>query len=187
MKNIKKSDIYNFIKMKQMDSINEKVKPLEDEVKRLKDEYAAKIIVASGVNKWEIEKYIEKLKTVVTGLRDSLDSSSYRFNGLMDGLSTISDTKTLTNHISNHINFKNIPEIDKLQWEAIHLRRSILEEYEKIEAAVRVTHNGKKAYTLLEELGFDVSNVVPEVKNEMVALEVNNELLGLPEKKDDSA
>lgn len=55
----------------------------------------------------------------------------------------------------------------------------IIGEFEKVESMVKQSTSIKKTMVLMEEIGFDLSGIEPEVKHELTTTSINKDLLGL--------
>ena len=91
------------------------------------------------------------------------------------------DEDSVINNLTDQINFSLVDDIFKLQTKANKMRKDIDEEFEKIEKVLKAKSNAKQGYKFLKELGFDLSKLVIEEKMEIANININNNLLGLPE------
>lgn len=177
---LKKQDLYNFITQKKREVLLEKSEPLFNEVREKKRSYAEKILREKGYYDIDKEKILEARK-VVSDLRDACDYRSYKISEIYDHLNYLLDEERMTTYVHDHINFELNDEIFKLETKARQVRRAIEEEFEKIEQVVKSKSNAKQGYKFLKELGFDLSNLEIVEKMEIANININSDLLGLPE------
>lgn len=180
---LRKSDLYNFIQKKHKIVYSEKVKPLNDAVEKLQEAYIAEILQKCGYFEIGVVDIGSKeLIRIYSEIRDQLSWRS-SIARLVDDLSYFQDSSRIKEHIWSSINWKNVPEVDSAIWKKDELVSAIGDEFRKIKAAVKSFPTAKKGFEFLAELGFDVSELEPEIKNELKSINVNSRLLGLPEKE----
>lgn len=179
---LKKSDLYKFIGNKETEVMKEKVNPLRKYVSDLKNEHVKRILKQ---NHFEDDKVKESMNTVLNAalnLRDDLDWSNNRLAHLMSVLEQLLDEEQAHQAFKTNIDFDSIPEINKAQLHCKSVAHEMRKQFNNIRAVVKSKNTAKQGYEILKELGFDVSQIEPAEKNEVMTLNVNRELLGLPEK-----
>lgn len=82
----------------------------------------------------------------------------------------------------SHYISRNIEVLNAIEHDYTSERSLILDEFEKVEAMVKQSTSIKKAMALLEEIGFDLSGLEPEVKFELTTTSIRKDLLGLGSK-----
>ncbi|MBC2207430.1 hypothetical protein [Listeria booriae] len=72
--------------------------------------------------------------------------------------------------------------LNAIKYDFTSERNLIMDEFEKVEALVKQSSTAKKAMELMEDIGFDVSSLEPEVKYELTTTDIKKDLLGLKSK-----
>lgn len=181
---MKKQDLYNFIKTKRTNTILEKVRPLEDELDKKKKDYARAKLTELGFYKLD-KNILNEYDKFVKNLRDELTYHSYEISRLSSAYNDSTKEDFWINLIIGKTNIDLIDDLTVLNTKARKMRSEILEEFEKINNVVKSKSNAKQGYKFLKEIGFDVSSIEIIEKNEIANINVNSELLGLPETKEE--
>lgn len=181
MVRVKKADIYTFLREKRTEVLKEKANPLQDEWLKLKDEHYQEFLKDSGVLDEDFQKAVRLVKQTFENARDKMSYGAYNVNHIISALAGID--KGFTN-IFKGINYDSVIAIREAHQKYETVRDNINEEFDKINRVVKATSSPRQCIKLLNDLGFDTSSIVVATKNEVMALSVNKDLLGLPETKD---
>lgn len=177
---LKKQDLYNFIFNKKRSVKSEKLEPIQREIVEKKKAHVKNILKDKGY--YDLDKdEISEIKKVISNIRDACDYGSPFSARVHDYLEYFMDEDSMINNLTDQINFSLVDDIFKLQTKANKMRKDIDEEFEKIEKVLKAKSNAKQGYKFLKELGFDLSKLVIEEKMEIANININNNLLGLPE------
>lgn len=177
---LKKHDLYSFIFKKKNSVKSEKLEPIRREIAEKKKAHIKNILKEKGYYDLDKDK-ISEIKKVTSDLRDAYDYSSSFVIRIYDYLGYFMDENKMITDLMNQINFSLVDDIFELQTKANKMQKDIDEEFEKIEKVLKAKSNAKQGYNFLKELGFDLSKLVIEEKMEIVNININNNLLGLPE------
>lgn len=177
---LKKHDLYSFIFKKKNSVKSEKLEPIRREIAEKKKAHIKNILKEKGYYDLDKDK-ISEIKKVTSDLRDACDYSSSFVIRIYDYLGYFMDENKMITDLMNQINFSLVDDIFELQTKANKMQKDIDEEFEKIEKVLKAKSNAKQGYNFLKELGFDLSKLVIEEKMEIVNININNNLLGLPE------
>lgn len=178
---INKEAVYSFLNERQSKVIGEKVDPLSDEIRIMRGKVVEDILTKLG----GVEKVASKFKEIHGLALEISDGLSYTYGNLNDILRAagrLSDPETLETHIVNSID--DTVEIEQKKAFRDSVRHEIRDEFRKLNEMVKRCSTGNQAVRNLKEIGFDVSSIKSAAKQELVVLNVNNDLLGLPEEKD---
>lgn len=178
---INKEEVYSFLSERQSKVMGEKIDPLDDEIRILRGKVVADILNKLG----GVEKVADKFKEIHGLALEISDGLSYTYgnlNEILRAAGRLSDPKALETHIINSID--DTVEIEQKKAYRDSVRHDIRDEFLKLNEMVKRCSTGNQAVRNLKEIGFDVSSIKAATKQELVALKVNNELLGLPEEKD---
>lgn len=177
---MKKADIYLFLAKEKNKLMEEKVKPLQENYKKLVREKALEIIIENGMNTEEMFKSINFVKQKSADIRDSLDYGGGTFCTIESCLQDIEDLEHMITEVANRLDDDKYIEIREARLNANAMRVEIRNQFNQIEAMVKSTSNAKQAARQLKQLGFNTNNIKVEVDPPMV-LNLNNDLLGLPQ------
>lgn len=179
---INKADVYSFLNERRSKVVGEKVSPLSDEIKVMRMKIVEDILTKSG----GVEKITDKFKEIHGLALEISDGLSYTYGNLNDILraaSSLSNPETLEMHVLNSIHDTTEIEQKKTFRDSVH--NEIRDEFRKLNEMVKRCSTGNQAVRNLKEIGFDVSSIKSITKQELVVLKVNNDLLGLPEEKNE--
>ncbi|MBC1937168.1 hypothetical protein HCA69_12375 [Listeria grandensis] len=79
----------------------------------------------------------------------------------------------------NDANYRDNEELNELHYNFMSDRGSVLDEFTKVTALVKQARSARQAIPLLEEIGFDLSEVEPEEVLTLATTDVKKDLLGL--------
>lgn len=178
---INKEAVYSFLNERQSKVVGEKVDPLSDEIKTMRKKVVEDILTKLG----GVEKVANKFKEIHGLTLEISDGLSYTYGDLSSILRAagrFSNPETLEMHIANSID--DTVEIEQKKAYRDSVRNEIRDEFRKLNEMVKRCSTGNQAVRNLKEIGFDVSSIKSATKQELVVLNVNNDLLGLPEEKD---
>lgn len=175
---LKKSTVLAFINEKEREVLANKTNPLKAEYQRLKDEHYDSVLKNSGANTEEFRKLSGDVASTLTNLRDELDYNNY---DLIDTIRTLSKISNGEKPFTNNISYTKIDVVREAEEKYSGASREIREEFSKIRSMLKSLSTGNQGRKMLQELGFDVSELTPSKKNEVMALNINSSLLGLPE------
>lgn len=175
---IGKTEVYAFINNKRAEVIKEKVDPLREELSKMKSKYLEQLF--EELNLEDLYKDTKSLYGKYSILRDKLSYSYGNLRYVTDYLGNIKDLDTLENSISTCISWKNVENVHQLAEKIDDTSRDIRIEFDKIMQMAKACSTGNKAVRILKEIGFDTSSIsTAQPKNEVMALNVNKNLLGI--------
>lgn len=181
-KRINKEAVYSFLNERQSKIVGEKVDPLSDEIRSMRAK-----IVEDMLNKLGgVEKVADKFKEIYGLALEISDDLSYTYGNLNDilrGAGNLSNPETLEKYIMNSID--DTVEIEQKISYRDSVWNEIRDEFRKLNEMVKCCSTGNQAVRNLKEIGFDVSSIKTATKQELVVLNVNNDLLGLPEENNE--
>lgn len=190
---ITKGNIREFLAEKRQALYDSKVTPLKNELREIEyktNHESFKKVQDSA--KWDVEKFAKqfsKLAKEAALIRDDTgiywgsvrDLSHYSGKTPQEIIDQI--VSNYANNASSEITYP--PRANELEVEIQDLETRIRDQFRKFEAMV-CANSAKQCVTLLREAGFDVDdleNRFATPKNEVKALDIDNDLLGLPEQK----
>ena len=190
---ITKQAIRDFLKEKREQIVKEKYAPLVEERDLLKR--IAKIEALEKINEAEklniddfVKKYLDLAKDAAK-IRDSLSLYWGDVKALASDATTTEDEfvsdllEVFSNSKKDIIKYPDRVLALNVDIQAISTR--ISDQFRKLEAMVK-NNNAKQCIILLKEAGFDTDDLESRFstpKNEVKALDIDNDLLNLPEKK----
>lgn len=184
-----KYDVYSFLDDKQVEITDKKLKPIQDDIKKLKENYLAEKFPKEQIEKIKVAliNYVEATRDVQfdysTYASKVYDSSSVLvnlFNTAKGSNRALEDQIMLD--ITNTVDWSDCPDLEQLKSVERTTRSEIREEFQKLEAMVKRCKDGAQAVLQLQKLGFDTSPIKPTSGDTSVlVLNLNNDLLGLPE------
>lgn len=179
---INKEAVYDFLSDRQAKIASEKVAPLTDEISEMRDKLVEEALTKVG----GLEKVANKFKEINEMTHEIAESLSYTYGSIADILRSagrLSDPDSLRISIKNSID--DTVEIEQKKAYRDSVQYEIRDEFNKLREMVKRCSTGNQAVRNLKEIGFDVSSIKPATKQELVTLKVNNDLLGLPEEKNE--
>ena len=179
---INKEAVYSFLNERRSKIISEKVDPLSDEIRIMRGKIVEDILAEFG----GLEKTANKFKEIYGLTLEISDKLSYAYGNLdniLRGSSSLSNQETLETHIMNSID--DTIEIEQKKAFRDNARNDINYDFKKLNEMVKRCSTGNQAFRNLKEIGFDVSSIKTTIKQELVVLKVNNDLLGLPEENNE--
>lgn len=184
-----KYDVYSFLDNKQVEITDKKLKPIQDDIKKLKENYLAEKFPKEQIEKIKVAliNYVEATRDVQfdysTYASKVYDSSSVLvnlFNTAKGSNRALEDQIMLD--ITSTVDWSDCPDLEQLKSVERTTRSEIREEFQKLEAMVKRCKDGAQAVLQLQKLGFDTSSIKPTSGDTSVlVLNLNNDLLGLPE------
>lgn len=178
---ITKTMCYNLVRKKRLAVIEEKHHPFREEMSD-KINVRRREIIEGVVDKGTIEhisKQSEQLLETIEAIRDDL-SYGYYVNYLIDNLNNF-NSDNIYDTLGRCINTRD-SEVERM-YEAIDDdQHRYIEEFDKVYYHLKSLKTGGQCYDFLKSIGFDVTPLEEQVdKYELSPVEVNKELLGLPE------
>lgn len=184
-----KYDVYDFIERKEREVKIEKTKELEAKRDELKQKYLK-------------EKFanidIDAVMKAVSDFNDAIKDATFDFGTYSSKIyDTFTNTQNMIDSIKNKgltaeefflkdvsrtVDFDYAADFQQTCDNITTLRGDISKEFRKIMAMAQAAKNGAQVVKQLQQLGFDTSSIKPMSDgNEVLVLEVDNVLLGLPE------
>lgn len=183
---INKEAVYDFLSDRQAKIASEKVAPLTDEISEMRDKLVEEALTKVGGLEKVANKFKEINEMTHEMTHEIAESLSYTYGSIADILRSagrLSDPDSLRISIKNSID--DTVEIEQKKAYRDSVQYEIRDEFNKLREMVKRCSTGNQAVRNLKEIGFDVSSIKPATKQELVALKVNNDLLGLPEEKNE--
>lgn len=177
---INKEDVYNFLDERQSKVMSEKVGPLEEEIRIMRGKIVSDILSELGGLENVANKFKE-IHGIALEISDGLSFTYGNLNEILRSAGRLSNPETLEIHIMNSISDTVKIKQKKTYLESV--QNEIRNEFRKLRQMVKSCSTGNQAVRNLKEIGFDVSSIKTVKKQELVALNMNNDLLGLPEVK----
>lgn len=183
-----KFDVYDFLTKKKWETSDRATAQLEKDL----DEYVAGYVVKKfeKVDKAKVVGLVEALYAELDKIEFDYCTYNSKFYDLRE---TTRKVKLKTEKYGVDQYFKedvekttetyNIPDYNQMKTNINEIRKEVAAEFKKLEALVKRTKSGAEAVAKLKELGFDTSTIKPTtpVANEVAVININNDLLGLPE------
>lgn len=187
---ITKGNIRDFLSAKRREIEKARLVPLREEREAIKDQVHRESLAAIEAKaSWDIAAFVEKFKELTkeaalirddTGtmwgiLRDVGNKSDMTSEQIFDDI--LYDFKCAQNNIEYPI------RVNELETEIQSLQVRIRDQFRKLEALV-ASNSAKQCVVLLKEAGFDTDDLelrFATPKNEVKALDIDHELMGLPE------
>lgn len=177
---ITKSILYTFLGDKKTAVIKEKLVPLKEKYSQLERVAALERLEANKIDLDVVsKKYLD-----ILALSEKIESISLKYCSIgyriRTEISEYSTAELVKNKIVKEIKSEKTDEMRDLEVEIQSVRERIDFQFRQLEALVRA-NSANKTLKLFKEMGFDVSELDVTPKNEVLALKVDSELLGLPE------
>lgn len=177
---VSKNAVYLFLGERKIKVISKEMDPLNEKVLKLKDEHTDKLL-GNKVNLEELIKDMKKMYETTSIIRDLSDFGSGRVSKLNNELGIFYDVNSLKGYIKNAINWREISIVDQALTDVKDKRAQIDGEFEKLTAMVKKCKTGNDAARELKKLGFDTSNIKSPKQMELTTINVDKNLLGLPD------
>lgn len=187
---VNKAALYTFVEKKRLEVIATKLAPLRKEkadlIKQARLDLIVKVEAEKGVTIEEVAKDMIALRDKCAILTDELrlhwgDVRHFRGRLERDTVQSIVDST-----ISNiEVDVQYPPRVNDLEVEIQAVENRIRDQFTKLEAIIK-GNSAKIGLGLLKEAGFNMEEVELQFatpKNEIKALDIDNDLLGLPEAK----
>lgn len=189
---ITKANIREFLTAKRQEVYDTKIKPLEKEKDALKDQtLRAAIAEIQNKSTWDLEKFAEKYVELCKEAAMIRDDAGV-FWGIPRDLGSDADNtkEEIVDRLIYQFKCGNAEitypiRVNEIDTEIQDLQIRLRDQFRKLEALV-LANSAKQCITLLREAGFDMDdleNRFATPKNEVKALDIDNDLLDLPEQK----
>lgn len=178
---VKKSQLYNLIqtkKTKRLEALDEKYKPL----------FAAEIEKIEKANNLDelLSQFLDAHHDAMR-LADKLYPFATDWSGIFRTYANMNwflDVDALKGDLVDWRDWcQDTPEYKELIYAKDSEKNEIRDEFKKVEALVKQATTAKQAIPLLEEIGFDCSEIVEEEKYMLTTTNINKDLLGLEKSK----
>lgn len=179
---INKIDVYDFLRLKEQNLLKEKIDPISKERKELMDKKVEEFIKKHKIN---IDSLVKNLSNVNKEILKIRDNVSYTYSNLYDisrKASYFNTKEIIFEKIRDSINFDDFIDCRELKTDIETLTKEIKAEFRKLHAMVKACNTGNQAVRRLKDLGFDTSEIKSVSKNEIAVLNIDSNLLNLPEK-----
>lgn len=186
----KKNDLRGILENKRNELIKEKITPLENELREIRQSLKLKKAEKSGVDIDQLAKDIYEAGLRASLVRDAgniyygtLRQIAYYANETV-GANDEEKIADLKDDIVSDVQLESTDYDDRaneIEVELQDLKERIRAQFIKLDAVV-TSRTANQAAELLKEAGFDLSSLENvEPKMEIKALDIDSELLGLPE------
>lgn len=188
-----KYDVYDFLDSKKAEILEKKLAPLY----KIRDEIKYEGIKAK-YSKINIEKLNEKISEL-NGMLSNIDFEYSTYSSKLYDLYVTTGNmkdkilkkgleKAVADDVSYTVLLHELPDYNQAEDNIRQTRGEIVEEFQKLDRMVKSCKDGAQAVLQLNKLGFDTSTIKPSSgSNELLVLNINNDLLGLPEESSDVA
>lgn len=178
---VTKSVLYKFLSVKQQEVNKEKLVPLTSLYDELKEAAKLENIMNAGIDLEVASKQFLEILNLSTQINEiSNDSWSNIGWGVKREIGRYSTKELIIEKIVAESAYEETDQMRDLRVEIQSVRERIAFQFEQLIAVVK-NNSASKSFKLLKEMGFDVSALDVTPKNEVLALKVDSELLGLPE------
>lgn len=187
---ITKGNIRDFLSAKRQSLMDEKVKPLKEERQELKRQAKLKAFNKIEMSQdWELMAFIDKYLELTKEAAKIRDDAGLTWGFIRDLGGNNDETKEhlvdntlyVFGHGLHEITYP--PRVQDLEVQIQDLEVRIRSQFRKLEALV-ASNSAKQCVVLLKEAGFDTDDLelrFATPKNEVKALDIDHELMGLPE------
>lgn len=190
---ITKANIRDFLSEKQKEIKKAKLVPLREERDAIKDQVRRNALGEIESNStWDMADFIAKFSELAKEAATIRDDTGTMWGILRDvgnksdmTLEQIADDILYDFSCGHSNNWEYPVRVNELETEIQDLEIRIRDQFRKLEALV-LSNSAKQCITLLKEAGFDtddLENRFATPKNEVKALDIDNDLLDLPEQK----
>lgn len=178
---ITKTMCYNLVNTKRTEVLKEKHIPFRDKMFD-KIKTSKRVLIEEVVSKNKIEQIVKqsgRLCETLEAIRDDLDYTYY-IQPIIENLKRFSPDNVY-HTLGNSIDTRNA-DVERMREAIEDDKDKYIEEFDKINNHLKSLKTGGQCYDFLKEIGFDVSFLEEQAeKYELSPVEVNKELLGLPE------
>lgn len=183
-----KYEVYDFLKAKKEATQEKATAPFEKEL----DE-KIKLYMASKTKNVNKEKFFNLVKELNAELEKiEFDYATYSSKcydvknvtgNILEKVEKYGLDEFLREDVERATSLTDMPDYNQLRNNVRSIRNEISDEFKKLEALVKRSKSGAAAVEKLKELGFDTSSIKPvdPITTEVALLNINNDLLGLPE------
>lgn len=177
---VTKSTLYRFLRDKKSEVIQAQLIPLRDKEAFLKEAAKLKTLKGHSFDLTELSRQFLDFLELCTELQEiSIDWGSLPGRVLRD-LASYNSLDSMRDRIFRDVVYEDTDELRDLRVEIQSVRERIDFQFEQLNAIVK-SRSAKKGLEFLTEAGFDTSGLDLSVKHEVMTLEVDKDLLGLPE------
>lgn len=177
---VTKSTLYRFLRDKKNEVIQAQLIPLRDKEAFLKEAAKLKILKDHSFDLTQLSRQFLDFLELCTELHEiSIDWGSLPSRVLSD-LNSYNSLDAMRDRILRDVVYEVTDEIRDLRVEIQSVRERIDFQFDQLNAVVK-SCSAKKGLEFLTEAGFDTSGLDLSVKHEVMTLEVDKDLLGLPE------
>ncbi|MBC2149512.1 hypothetical protein [Listeria booriae] len=177
MASIKKSQLYDVIEIAENKKLAELTRKYNEDkarlIQKLIDKHGLEVSL-KAVHKGLVEGQKMALAIVehVPVAHSSLRAIAYRLN-------ISPDYEKWKSYQFNEANTRENEEINELYYNHMSDRDDVLDAFTKVKALVKQARSAGQAIPLLEEIGFDLSDLEPEEVLTLTTTDVRKDLLGL--------
>ena len=170
---INMKDVYEFLEERQEKAINAKFNSIEEEIKNMRREVVEDITSKAGGLK-EVANKFKEIHEIVSEISSNLAFTYGDLNQVLRIAGNLSNLETLEENIVDSI--YDTDEIKQKQEYRRNVEEEIKNEFGKLKEMVKNCSTVEEAVNNLEKIGFDVTSLKPEEKQEF---NFNKDLLGL--------
>ena len=177
---VSKSILYGFLRVKKSEVIQAQLTPLRDKEAFLEEAAKQKALKDHSFDLTQLSRQFLDFLELCTELQEiSIDWGSLP-GRLLSVLSYYPSLDSMRDRILRDIVCENTDELRDLRVEIQSVRERIDFQFDQLNGIVK-SRSAKKGLEFLTEAGFDTSGLDLSVKHEVMTLEVDKDLLGLPE------
>lgn len=166
-------DVYEFLEERQAKVINEKFNSIEEEIKNMRREVVEDITSKVGGLE-EVANKFKEIHEIVSEISSHLAFTYGDLNQVLRAAGNLSNLETLEENIID-ATYDN-DEIKQKQEYRRNIEVEVKNEFAKLKEMVKNCSTVEEAVNNLEKIGFDVTSLKPEEKQEF---NFNKDLLGL--------
>lgn len=166
-------DVYEFLEERQSKVISEKFASIEEEIKNMRREVVEDITSKAGGLE-EVANKFKEIHEIISEISSNLAFTYGDLNQVLRITGNLSNSETLEDNIIDSI--YDTDEIKQKQAYRRNVEDEIKNEFEKLKEMVKNCSTVEQAVHNLEKIGFDVTSLKPEEKEEFA---FNKDLLGL--------
>jgi tetrahydromethanopterin S-methyltransferase subunit G len=170
---INMKDVYEFLEERQAKAINEKFNSIEEEIENMRREVVEDITSKVGGLE-EVANKFKEIHEIVSEISSHLAFTYGDLNQVLRVAGNLSNLETLERNIID-ATYDN-DEIKQKQVYRRNIEDEIKNEFAKLKEMVKNCSTVEQAVRNLEKIGFDVTSLKPEEKQEF---NFNKDLLGL--------
>lgn len=177
---VTKSILYRFLRVKKLEVIQAQLNPLRDKAASLAEEARLKTLKDHGFDLTQLSRQFLDFLELCTELHEISSDWGSLPSRVLNNLNSCNSLDAMRDQLLRDVVYEVTGEILDLRVEIQSVRERIDFQFEQLNAVVK-SCSAKRGLEFLTEAGFDTSGLDLSVKHEVMTLEVDKDLLGLPE------